>query len=107
MVLPEGNEHGWQSHCCNPGNCVHGRRGEQASEIMSVEILHREVGDKVGSVSVRLVVDVQVLHRWFIYFLDRYSVSDYTMSDINNLMILSLDVLSSHVGCSCCDSSIS
>jgi hypothetical protein len=31
----------------HPGDCVHGRQGEQASEALSVEILHRETGDKV------------------------------------------------------------
>jgi hypothetical protein len=31
----------------HPGDCVHDRLGEQASEAPSVEILHRETGDKV------------------------------------------------------------
>jgi hypothetical protein len=31
----------------HPGEGVHGRPGEQASEAPSVEILHRETGDKV------------------------------------------------------------
>jgi hypothetical protein len=31
----------------HPDDCVHGRPGEQASEAPSVEILHREMGDKV------------------------------------------------------------
>ncbi|KAK1682932.1 hypothetical protein QYE76_043780 [Lolium multiflorum] len=31
----------------HPGDCVHSRPGEQASETPSVEILHRETGDKV------------------------------------------------------------
>jgi hypothetical protein len=31
----------------HPGDCVQGRPGEKASEAPSVEILHRETGDKV------------------------------------------------------------
>ncbi|KAK1631860.1 hypothetical protein QYE76_006175 [Lolium multiflorum] len=65
----------------HPGDYVHSRPGEQASETPSVEILHRETGDKVfGSVSARLLV-VRLLLRRFGYFIDR---SDYTMGDINN-----------------------
>ncbi|KAK1649781.1 hypothetical protein QYE76_067586 [Lolium multiflorum] len=65
----------------HPGDCVHSRPGEQASETPSVEILHRETGDKVlGSVSARLLATVRALLRRIGCFIDR---SDYTMGDIN------------------------
>ncbi|KAK1694859.1 hypothetical protein QYE76_011556 [Lolium multiflorum] len=65
----------------HPGDCVHSP-GEQASETPSVEILHRETGDKVfGSVSARLLATVRALLRRIGCFIDR---SDYTMGDINN-----------------------
>jgi hypothetical protein len=61
---------------------VYSRPGEQASETPSVEILHREAGDKVfGSVSARLLAVVRVLLRRFDCFLDK---SDYTMGGIND-----------------------
>ncbi|KAK1698175.1 hypothetical protein QYE76_014872 [Lolium multiflorum] len=65
----------------HPGGCVHSRPGEQASETPSVEILHRETGDKVlGSVSARLL-SVRALLRRIGCFIDR---SNYTMGDLNN-----------------------
>jgi hypothetical protein len=48
-----------------PRDCMHSRSGEQASEIASVKILHRETGDMVFG-------EVRVLPHRFIYFLDRF-----------------------------------
>ncbi|KAK1651680.1 hypothetical protein QYE76_069485 [Lolium multiflorum] len=65
----------------HPGDCVHSRPGEQASETPSVEILHRETGDKVfGERLGATARSVRVLLRRIGCFIDR---SDYTMGDIN------------------------
>ncbi|KAK1665715.1 hypothetical protein QYE76_053874 [Lolium multiflorum] len=65
-----------------PIPAMRARSGRAASETPSVEILHRETGDKVlGSVSARLLATVRALLRRIGCFIDR---SDYTMGDINN-----------------------
>jgi hypothetical protein len=49
----------------HPGDYVHGRPAKQASEAPSIEILHRETGDKVfGERLARLLASVWVLTRW-------------------------------------------
>ncbi|KAK1608235.1 hypothetical protein QYE76_031908 [Lolium multiflorum] len=66
----------------HPGDCVHSRPGEQASETPSVEILHRETGDKVFGERLGATARYcSSLLRRIGCFIDR---SDYTMGDINN-----------------------
>lgn len=70
----------------HPGDCVHGRPGEQASETPSVEILHRETGDKVFGerlgATARLRPTASSTSPAF--FLDDSGDFDNTMGDIND-----------------------
>ena len=56
----------------HPGDCVHGRPGEQTFKAPSVEILHRETAIRfLGSISARLLASVRLLHRRpYVYILD-------------------------------------
>ncbi|KAK1695597.1 hypothetical protein QYE76_012294 [Lolium multiflorum] len=65
----------------HPGDCVHSHPGEQASETPSVEILHRETGDKVFGERLGATAAVRALLRRFDCFIDR---SDDTMGDISH-----------------------
>ena len=78
------------SFCCaafrllHPDDRVHGRSGEQASKIPSVEILHRETGNKVFGEASRCDCSVPLLHlcRLFVCFIV------FAMADINNGVVV-------------------